>query len=135
MRILVTGSRTFENDVLICDVLWDTIMRHPDPIKSNILVSGACPTGADYIAEYWFDTWGIPIERHEPDWNAYGKAAGPLRNLEMVQLGADICLAFIADCKKPNCPEWPKPHESHGARKTRDWALEYGIYTRTFRGE
>lgn len=51
--------------------------------------------GADYLArECALDYLGWREEIHNPDWNAHGKAAGPIRNEEMAKAGADLCLAF-----------------------------------------
>jgi hypothetical protein len=36
--------------------------------------------------------WGS--ETHRAKWDELGKKAGPIRNQEMVDAGADLCLAF-----------------------------------------
>lgn len=89
-RVLITGSRNWEDKKMIHAAL------DAEYEPGAILVSGACPTGADAIAEdYWGDELHGEVELHPADWAKYGRSAGPLRNAEMVNLGADICLAFI----------------------------------------
>jgi len=93
VRILVTGSRDWDDAVLIAAVLSDY------PAYATV-VHGACPTGADHIADYVAQLFHLQIERHPAEWNTYGKAAGFRRNAEMVNLGADVCLAFIKNNSK-----------------------------------
>lgn len=61
-----------------------------------VLVHGDCPTGVDRIAKLWSRSpFGkVTEEAHPAQWKTMGSAAGPLRNQEMVDAGADICLAF-----------------------------------------
>lgn len=78
------------------------------------IVHGGCPTGLDWIAkEFCLNSW-IADEEHKADWEricdgrcthkpryknnkSYCPYAGWLRNQHMVDLGADVCLAFPLD--------------------------------------
>lgn len=106
-RILVTGSRRWTDRDAVRDAIleaWTSLGEDRD----TVLVHGACPRGADKIAdEFWDGYLGYPVERHPAEWTRYGRAAGPLRNQQMVDLGADVCLAFLmpgsrgtADCAR-----------------------------------
>ena len=114
-RVLVTGSRDWDEALTICGALSDVWQEHP----GAILVTGACPQGADHIAEYWVKRWGGKIDLHPADWDTYGKAAGYRRNAEMVAAGADLCLAFIKN-------------GSRGASHCAGLAEKAGITTRRY---
>lgn len=105
-RILITGSRDWDDGARI-EVELKTAFLSLRPIDWRpgttfpaILVSGACPTGADRIAETIWERQGLPVELHPADWDTYGKRAGFLRNQEMVDCGAAVCLAFIKNNSK-----------------------------------
>ncbi len=88
-RILITGSR----DWLDQQTIKAALDEHWDPVA--VLVSGACRTGADMLCESYWTMRGGTVEQHEADWKRFGRAAGPMRNKHMVDLGADLCLAFL----------------------------------------
>lgn len=111
-RVLVTGSRDWRDENTIHEAIYAELMKD----GGAVLVHGACPRGADAIAD---SLWLGDIERHPADWETHGKRAGFIRNHEMVALGADMCLAFIKD-------------GSRGAAHCADIAEKAGIPVRRF---
>lgn len=118
-RVLVTGSRDWDDieTVKFSMVMAESGAHHSGAKGASeiTLVSGACPTGADRIAEELAEElrWG-KIERHPANWEKYGKRAGFLRNKEMVDSHPHICLAFIKN-------------NSKGATMTADLAEKAGL--------
>lgn len=113
MRVLITGSRSWDDQETIVKALEDIQSEYSD-VLSFVLVSGNCPQGADFLCEKTAGSLGWEVELHPADWSQYGKPAGFIRNKEMVELGADICLAFIKN-------------NSKGASGTAKLAKQYGI--------
>lgn len=94
-RVLVTGSRIWSDYVAVRDALLEQMEVDPE----LVIVHGDCPRGADALADRFFREAvaggaQVAIERHPADWNGHGKSAGFIRNQQMVNAGADICLAF-----------------------------------------
>jgi hypothetical protein len=110
-RILVTGSRTWTDWVTMRDALLHAHSRYPNAV----LVHGAA-YGADCLASaIWQHARGI-AEAHSADWQMLGKRAGVIRNMEMVNSGVTLCLAFIRD-------------SSPGASQCADYAESRGVET------
>lgn len=136
-RVLVTGSRTWADEQAIADALleaWHDALQ--DGANGIVVVHGACPRGADAIADAWCEANGVPVEVH-PAQNHPAQdfgpwpAAGPRRNAYMVGLGADLCLAFISPCENPRCRR-ACPHPSHGAAGCAGLAKTAGIPVRRY---
>jgi len=85
-RLLICGSRTWTDAARIHDELTLTCGRLGirEPAELTV-IHGACPKGADKIADDWAKEAGAEIERWPADWNAFGKYAGPRRNEQMAQ--------------------------------------------------
>jgi hypothetical protein len=97
VRILVTGSRKFTDRRVILRALFDTVAEWGDAVPT--IVHGDAP-GADQLAKKIARKHCWPTEPHPADWETHGRSAGPRRNIEMVKLGADICLAFLQNGEK-----------------------------------
>ena len=122
-RILVTGSRDWDDVKTIETALRDAyfeLVADNEFAPPPVLVHGECHVGgADIIARDVWKARRLPDEPHPADWKAHGKKAGCLRNAEMVELGADLCLAFIKN-------------DSAGASHTAALAERAGIPVRRF---
>ena len=119
-RLLITGSQTWTDYEVIAARLEETWKKWGSP-PDALLVSGKCPNGADRLAERAWAALGLEVEPHPAEWNLYGRAAGPIRNQAMVNLGADECLAFMMD-----------PKVSKGTAHCAKAARKAGIHVRLF---
>lgn len=86
MRVLVCGSRYFNNKELMEDVLkqWDI----------TTIIHGAA-RGADTLAAEFGNRLSIPVTPYPAEWGTYGRSAGPIRNTRMLREGRpDLVVAF-----------------------------------------
>jgi hypothetical protein len=109
----------------------NSVLASLPPDRTMVVVHGACPQGADWIAHRWVLDHPQVVEDPFPaKWSAVGRRAGILRNREMVEAGADLCFAFGMRCTRcdPNDPH----HVTHGTAHCARIAWEAGIHTRHF---
>ena len=97
-RVIVTGSRDWADGLAVTYCLRREFNRAQLEDRKLTVVHGNCPTGADAVADKWASQSClkglVTVERFPADWDTFGKAAGPLRNQQMVDSGADLVLAF-----------------------------------------
>lgn len=107
LRVLVTGSRNWTSADCISMALHDIADYARAHGRLMVLIHGDCPTGADNIAKLWVTMQNMMAEDgglartvcedpYPAAWHN-GRSAGIRRNEEMVESGADVCLAFICD--------------------------------------
>lgn len=93
MRVLVCGSRDWTDRQIVFAVL-DGLVTGMGDDPELVLIHGAC-RGADLIAADWAQAWHHDIEAFSADWDKHGKAAGPIRNQQMLDEGKpDVLIAF-----------------------------------------
>ena len=84
-RICVCGSRDFAEEEYLRGMLDKIRERHGGTVT---IIHGACPTGADALADKWAADHGLEVERFPADWDGFGaegnrRLAGPMRNEAM----------------------------------------------------
>jgi hypothetical protein len=103
MKLLVCGSRSFSD--------YETLSYAIDAIPATEIIHGGA-FGADSLAHRYAEQRKIPVTVIKPDWDRYGKAAGPMRNRQMVDM-CDQVLAF-----------WDA--KSRGTKSTIEYARKIG---------
>lgn len=91
-RVLIAGGRDFTDEVLL-QVKMDRFLEELSKRGDDIIVVSGGARGADKLGEAYAVAKGYKIEQYLPDWNAFGKAAGFIRNTAMVKV-ADAVVAF-----------------------------------------
>ena len=79
MKLAIIGSRTF-NDY---NLLWRAVHSHFPGHKIELIISGGA-SGADALAEKLAKQTKIPLKVFPADWKTHGKAAGPIRNKQII---------------------------------------------------
>lgn len=87
--VAVTGSRTWWDGTMLGEILrpW---LSFP---LSELHVGDA--RGADRLAAERAKLWNVPVTIYKADWDGKGKAAGMIRNREMLEEGKpEVLIAF-----------------------------------------
>lgn len=84
MKVAVIGSRSFTD--------YDELKRTLSAIKITEIISGGAD-GADKLAEQYATENNIPTKIFLPDWKKNGRAAGFMRNTDIIN-EAELVVAF-----------------------------------------
>lgn len=93
VRIGISGSRDLagvEDAYWVWSALYDAVAEFGDDI---VVIQGEAP-GADQMAKSWAIWSGHDHEDYPANWTLYNKAAGPIRNRQMLASGLDRLYAF-----------------------------------------
>ena len=90
VRVLVCGGRDFSDTEFAYRVLGEAHAA----IGIDVVIEGDA-RGADRIAGYWARKNGVDNLKFRADWKKHGRAAGPIRNRQMLREGKpDLVIAF-----------------------------------------
>lgn len=88
-RLLVCGDREWAS--------YKAVYREIKARMPDVVIEGEA-RGADLMAREAAEQLGIPVLRFPAEWERYGKAAGPVRNRQMIVEGEPTeVIAFHAD--------------------------------------
>ena len=123
MRAIVCGGRDYDHK--------ETVFKTLSEIGVTFLIEGGA-SGADATAADWALLFNVPSRRFNADWSAHGRAAGPIRNRQMLEEGKpDIVVAFpggrgtanmIKQARKAGVEvlKSPPPHQRKGISRDTD---------------
>lgn len=89
MKLLVCGDRNWSDE----NKIFYTLVLYP---KDTILIHGDA-RGADKIAGKIGEVLGFTIKTFPANWSKYGRAAGPIRNMQMLDTKPNLVIAFHSD--------------------------------------
>lgn len=89
-KVLVFGGRDWNKR----KVTYAALDQLDKQYSFSAVIDGMA-RGADELAFDWALSRGVKTERYKADWDKYGKAAGPIRNQQMLDEGLpDVAVAF-----------------------------------------
>ena len=106
MKVLVCGGRDYghidwkvEKDTMLLQervAQWYHAISILDDLpKEDLVIISGMAKGADTVAAAWAVSNNITLEAYPAKWDEYGKAAGIIRNTEMLEEGEpDLMIAF-----------------------------------------
>lgn len=93
MRVLVCGGRNFQDAALL-----NATLDNLHALDEITLVIHGAARGADTLAGRWGAKNNIRVDAYPAHWDEHGKAAGPIRNGEMLRWSRpDMVVAFPGD--------------------------------------
>ena len=115
LRIIFCGDRWWTDRESIAEVMHTLI----DAFATFTVIEGEA-RGADLIAKAIARSYDLPVASFKADWDRFKKAAGPIRNAEMLYHGrADGVVAFhknimtssgtknmVMQARKAGVPAW-----------------------------
>lgn len=95
MRVLIYGGRDFASSkeaLRFLDHIFDYELADWSFDEITVVSGGA--RGADRMGEEAAHAYGARLEVFPADWDKHGKAAGHIRNQQMLDSGVDVAVQF-----------------------------------------
>lgn len=89
MKAIVCGGRDYDD----ANALYAKMDALHAIHGFTLIIHGAAP-GADSLGASWAHESGIPAKAYPAQWAEFGKAAGPMRNQQMLSENPGLVIAF-----------------------------------------
>lgn len=89
MKVLVCGGRAYDDR----EAVYRVLSEQHRVVSFTHLIHGDS-RGVDHFADQWAIENGVQSVRCAANWDAMGRAAGPLRNQRMLDLEPHLVIAF-----------------------------------------
>ena len=90
-KLIICGGRHFD-DYEALERVVDKVISELNSSEESEIVSGHCQ-GTDLLGELYAEKHGLKCTVFPANWKKFGKAAGPIRNSEMIK--------YISDSENP----------------------------------
>lgn len=107
-RVLVFGSRNWPSFDIIRSDMW-----HLREVIGDYTVVHGDARGADAYADLVAKNQGWEIDPFYAEWVKHGKAAGPIRNQQMLDSGIDYALGYILNGSKGSVDMWGRLRQAN----------------------
>ena len=121
VRIIIAGSRSFDDYIKLKTAMYDTIcdLKKSNGEELNIKIISGTARGADKLGERYANEYGYEVVRFPANWDRLGKRAGYVRNAEMAKYAvSDGSIGVLVAC-------WDGA--SKGTKHMIDLANKYGL--------
>ncbi len=95
MKVLVCGDRDYDSPKW----LWAQMDKLHADYGFDTLIHG-CARGADTMAGEWAEEIEIGVQKFPAQWSKFGRAAGPIRNRQMLDEKPSLVVAFHDNLKE-----------------------------------
>lgn len=97
IRLIVAGTRTFDDYVLMKGKLDQIILGlREDCSGAPVVIISGNAKGADQLGIRYAMERNLSFRRFPAQWHQYGKAAGPMRNAQMLAYAKEGIPALVA---------------------------------------
>jgi SLOG family YspA-like protein len=97
--VLVTGDRNWSLDNACQAEVIENLMKNYYEVGQPVRIVHGAARGVDSMADYYAVEYSLEVVRYPAEWDQYGRAAGPIRNRQMLDEKPNLVVAFHDDLR------------------------------------